>query len=117
MTPDGFKLAVPTGTAGRVFFKCRRINTRTVENFNAMTHRRLQMAVYLIKTEICFQKKMLTHGLSFYTLLNTVTLRRLNIIMDMGRFQTVAFLSKILNIFNAEQKVNETMFHPLHYNY
>lgn len=102
MTPGGFKLAVPTGTAGRA-----------VENFNAMTHRRLQMGVYLIKTEICFLKKLLTYGLSLYTLLNTVTLRLLNIIMDMGRFQTVAFWSKMSNIFNAEQKVNETMFQPL----
>lgn len=50
---------------------------------------------------------------SHFSLLNTVTLRLLNIIMDMGRFQTVAFWSKMLNIFNAEQKVNETMFQPL----
>lgn len=41
------------------------------------------------------------------------TSKLLNIIMDMGRFQTVAFWSKMSNIFNAEQKVNETMFQPL----
>lgn len=57
MTPGGFKLAVPTGTAGRA-----------VEDFNAMTHRRLQMVVYLIKTgNGCFLKKLLTHGLSLFT--------------------------------------------------